>query len=372
MDFEYVIIGGGVVGLACAMELSKQSSSILLIERHSRIGEETSSRNSEVIHAGIYYPSNSLKAKLCVAGNSSIYKWCESNNIPFNKIGKFIVAVNPSEDEELNLIKEKAHINGAFEVEHFAIDKFKNEEPNIKASSVLWSPNTGIIDSHKLMESYKFVAESNGVNFAFNHKLITLNKLSDGYSLEIESGNEIFEIKSEKVINSAGLDSDKVAELLGIDLIQNKYNLHYVKGNYFRLKSNKRNLANHLIYPVPAKNITGLGVHITIDMNGEIKFGPNVEYLDSRIQDYNVNTNLNTKFYESITNYLSGIDFDDIYPDQSGIRPKLQGRGEDFRDFVIKEESELGFAGLVNLIGIESPGLTCSLEIAKTVCNFFI
>ncbi len=371
IDFEYVIIGAGVIGLACAMELSKSSSNILLIEKHSHFGEETSSRNSEVIHAGIYYPHNSLKAKLCVVGNKSLYKWCDEYKVPYNKIGKFIVAVNKEEQEELENIRFKAHQNGSTNVTNFPIREFNILEPNIKANSVLWSSDTGIINSHKLMESYKNVAEANGVSFAFNHNLINIIKVQKGYKLEISSGNDTFEITSEKVINSAGLYSDKIAEIAGIEIEKEKYKLHFAKGNYFKLKSGKKNLANHLIYPVPPKNISGLGIHITLDLEGEIKFGPDVEYLENKIQNYNVDSNLRDKFYDSISQYVIGINKEDIYPDQSGIRPKLQAKGEAFRDFIIKEESDKGLNGFVNLIGIESPGLTCSLEIAKMVANFF-
>ncbi len=372
MDFEYIIVGGGVIGLACAMQLSKSSSSVLLIERHSNFGAETSSRNSEVIHAGIYYPEGTLKAKLCVAGNKSIYEWCIKSNVPVKKIGKFIIAVNKEEDNELFRIRENAHKNGASNVDFYDIQRFKIEEPNIKASSVLWSPDTGIVDSHKLMESYKNCAEENDASIAFNHTLKSISKVFEGYKLEIESGGETFEVTSEKVINSAGLNSDIIAGMVGINITENNYNLHYVKGNYFRLKSSKRNLTRHLIYPVPIKNFSGLGVHITIDMNGELKFGPDVEYLESKDQNYDVNTTLNVKFFDAINQYVIGIELEDIYADQSGIRPKLQGKGESFRDFIIKEESNLGFPGFVNLIGIESPGLTCSLEIAKMVESFFV
>lgn len=368
MDYEIVIIGGGVVGLAIAAKLSHSAKSVLLVERHASFGNETSSRNSEVIHAGIYYPPNSLKAELCSIGNRAIYERCQKYGIPHKQTGKYIVAVTKSELEELEKIKLNANAIGAKEVDFAKIEILRKEEPNVIAEGALWSPMTGIVDSHAMMESFLAEAKENGVDIAWRHNFEGVSKINGGYEVTFssEDGNE-FSIQTEKVVNSAGLRSDMVAQEFGIDIDAANYRLNYVKGNYFRIKSSKKHLVNHLIYPVPAKNMPGLGIHVTLDLNGEIRLGPDVEYMDGKEQDYSIDENLASKFYEAAATYLKGIELDDVYPDYSGIRPKLQKKGEAVRDFVIAEESQKGLPGLVNLIGIESPGLTCSIPIADKV-----
>ncbi len=371
MDYEVLIVGGGVIGLACAKKISGMGKSVLLIERHPSFGWETSSRNSEVIHAGIYYPKDSLKAKLCVPGNHDLYKWCEKSNVPFSRCGKFIVAVDNTEDEELESILARALNNGVSNIFRIGKVTINENEPYIKAESALWSQNTGVIDSHKLMESLENLAMEHGCDFAWKHTLNNIEKIPGGYQAEIlDPENETVTINVEKIVNAAGLDSDIVARMAGIDIDEAGYRLNYCRGHYFRVKSSKKHLAKRLIYPVPNKNIQGLGIHVTLDMNGELKLGPDTQYLDNRIQDYSVSETLGEKFYRAASRYLSGLELDDIYPDQSGIRPKLQVEGGPFRDFVINEESSRGFPGFVNLIGIESPGLTCCLQIADMVNDF--
>lgn len=368
MDFDIVIIGGGVIGLSIAAEICDSNKNVLLIERHPSFGNETSSRNSEVIHAGIYYPTGSLKAKLCVAGNKSIYEWCEKNKVPHRRIGKYIIAVNSEESEELENIYQRAKNNDVENIRPASISELNREEPNVKAYSALFSADTGIIDSHSLMQSLEFKAIENDCNFAWKHTVKGIKKVDNGYELEISAPDgEAIIIYANIIINAAGLDSDLIAEMPGINIDEHKYRLHYCRGHYFRIKSVKKNLVNHLIYPVPQKNVSGLGIHVTVELNGELKLGPDTEYLDERVQDYSVRGELQDKFYRAASSYLSGLDYNDIYPDQSGIRPKLQAKGEPFRDFIISEESNKGLPGFINLIGIESPGLTCCLEIAKMV-----
>ncbi len=368
MDFDIVIIGGGVIGLSIAAEISNGNYNILLIERHTSFGNETSSRNSEVIHAGIYYPTNSLKAKLCVQGNKSIYDWCEKFNVPHKRIGKYIIAVNKEEAEELENIYQRAKNNGVENIRHASVSELKKEEPNVKVYSALFSPDTGIIDSHSLMQSFELKALEKDCNFAWKHTVVGINRNAKGYDIKILAPDgEMLTITTNVLINAAGLDSDLIAEMAGIDIDGHRYRLHYCRGHYFRIKSIKKNLVNHLIYPVPQKNVSGLGIHVTVELNGELKLGPDTQYLDERIQDYSVPEELQDKFFRAASSYLSGLDYNDIYPDQSGIRPKLQGKGDSFRDFVISEESDKDLPGLINLIGIESPGLTCCLEIAKMV-----
>lgn len=370
MDYDVIVIGAGVVGMAIAETLSKVGMSAAVIERNRSFGMETSSRNSEVIHAGIYYPKDSLKARLCVPGNRSIYEWCDKYNVPHNRIGKYIVAVNEDELEELENIYKRGKDNGVEGLEHTTLERLRAEEPNVIGKGALWSRDTGIVDTHKLTESIAQSASENKCDFAYKHNVISIEQVAGGYSLSINSSDgDEFKITAARIVNSAGLDSDKVAAMAGIDT--NNTNLHYCKGHYFRVSASKGKLVKHLIYPVPPKHGAGLGIHVTLDLAGGLKLGPDTIYMDERIQDYSVPEALRQKFYDSVSKYIIGIEPDDIYPDQSGIRPKLQGKGEGFRDFIIREESEAGFKNFVNLIGIESPGLTSCFEIAQMVKDLF-
>jgi len=367
MDYEAIVIGAGVVGLAVATRLS-ESMSVLLIERHPSFGRETSSRNSEVIHAGIYYTKDSLKAKLCVEGNKMLYEWCENHDVPHKRIGKYIVAVNDEDCDGLNNIMRKAQLNNVEIIEFADMDRLKSEEPYVIAKAALWSPNTGIIDTHSLMASFEKVSIDNGVDFAYNHSVYRIEKIDDGYEVFVNGPeNEEFRVKANKVINSAGLDSDIIAMRAGIDIDKEKYRLYYSRGHYFRIIPGKNYLVSHLIYPVPPKNLSNLGIHITVELDGSLKLGPDVEWLNNRRQEYNVSELLHNKFFQSVSWYLKDLEYDDIFPDQSGIRPKLHKEGGEWRDFIIKEESDKGLPDFVNLIGIESPGLTCCLSIAKYV-----
>jgi len=370
MDYDVIIIGAGVVGLACSVRIAQTQLRTLVIERHPSFGYETSSRNSEVVHAGIYYPNNSLKAKLCVAGNKSIYKWAEMHDVAFKRMGKYIIATDSYEDEQLEKILENAKTNGVENIYRKSLEEIKRDEPNLKAIGAIWSGTSGIIDSHALMKSFQTEASRNGCDFAYNHEVVAIEFKSNCYELTIKlPDSSYFTVTSKWIVNSAGLDADRIAEMAGIDIEKAKYRLHYCKGHYFRVASSKIDLVRHLIYPAPPKDMTSLGIHITLDLNGEMKLGPDTEYLDSRVQDYSVPQNLNEKFYRAVTRYLIGLNIEDISPDQAGIRPKLQAEGEAVRDFVICEESGKNLPFLINLIGIESPGLTSCLEIADLVAN---
>lgn len=367
MDYDIVIIGAGVVGLAIAESLSQRFSRVLVLERHESFGQETSSRNSEVIHSGIYYPKDSLKAKLCVAGNKSIYLYCEQNRIPHRKTGKYIIAVDEDELPKLDELYKRALDNDVAGIRYTGIDELKLEEPNIRAMSAIYSPETGIIDSHSFMKSLEQKALGNGCDIAYKHDVFGIEKVSSGYNVSVTGPDgERFAVSSHIVINSAGLDSDRIAEMAGIDIITANYQLNYCRGHYFRLNSSPEYKVNHLIYPVPPTS-TGLGIHITLDLAGGQKLGPDTQFLDERKQEYVIHDELINKFFNSVKRYLPALSIDSISADQSGIRPKLQTKGGEFRDFIIKEESDKGLPGFINLIGIESPGLTCSLEIAKYV-----
>ena len=367
-DYEIVIIGGGVIGLACAMRLSKKHS-VLLIERHNKFGQETSSRNSQVIHAGMYYPSNSLKAELCVKGNPSIYEWAKQYSVPFQRIGKYIIATDSQQEEELDKIFEQGKENGVDSLVRLSAKEVLKDEPNIQLKSAIFSPNTGIIDSHQLQHSFLVKAQEDGCDFLWKHTLTGAEKDSGCYRLSLtDNSSAIHSLSCNYVINSAGLDSDLVSGMVGL----NQYKLHYVKGNYFRVAPKKAGLVKKLVYPAPMKHLSGLGVHVTKELDGSMRLGPDVEYLEVREQNYSVDASLQEKFYRSVAGYISGLDIADIYPDTAGIRPKLQAKGEPFKDFIIQEETISGYPNWINLIGIESPGLTSSIEIAKMVEKLII
>lgn len=364
-EVDIVIIGAGVVGLAIASELAQSKSNIVVLERNNTFGQETSSRNSEVIHGGMHYPLGTLKAKLCIEGRRLLYEICKINNIPHKKIGKLIVATEKEEISCLETLLLQGRENGVEGLRVISQYDLERLEPNVSGLSALYSEETGIIDSHRLMQYFVSTAKNKGAMIVYNCEVKGIDRLSAGYKILINNDKEVLTLKSETVINCAGLDSDKVAEMVGIDIKKSKYGLHYCKGQYFRVKSNKSALIERLIYPVPQPLNGCLGVHATLDLGGGLRLGPDDLYLNDRIKDYSVNPAGKMGFYNAVNKFLPFIEEDDLYEDISGIRPKLQEEGGLFRDFVIQEESDKGFSGFFNLIGIESPGLTASPAIAR-------
>jgi len=371
MKVEVCIIGGGIVGLACAAESALHGFSTLLVERHASFGQETSSRNSEVIHSGIYYPTNSLKARLCVRGNQSLYGECERAGVWMKRCGKLIVAVTPEEEAPLQTLYNRGIANGVEGLRILDARDASKLEPNVKCYAALYSPNTGIVDSHQLMKSYYLQARSNGADIALGVEYIGREKDNSIFHLKLKDTNgEIVNIDSRCVINSAGLQSDKVAETFGIDIDDAGYRLHHNRGHYYSVSSAKSWLISHLVYPLPHENLVSVGIHMTIDKAGRIKLGPDMEYLDFCMPEldwYKFDNSRREKFYTAVHRYFPVLDIEDLSPDQVGVRPKLKGSEETIKDFIIKEESDRGLPGLVNLIGIESPGLTCAREIAREV-----
>jgi L-2-hydroxyglutarate oxidase LhgO len=358
------IIGAGVVGLAIAERLSRHTKEIVLIEKHESFGWETSSRNSEIIHAGLYYPSDSLKARLCVEGNRMLYELCENAGIPFKKSGKLVIANTDKEMQKVDSLFEQGRKNGVPGLRLLAREEIAKMEPDIRAEKALFSPETGIIDTHQLMKYFERKAEENNVTIAYNCEVVGLGKDGDSYKLTIrDADGESFDMESEIVINAAGLGSERIASMGGIDTEEAGYRIHFCKGEYFSVSNRHSNKLTHLVYPAPT--LISLGIHAVLLLDGSLKLGPNAFYLDSL--DYNVDAAHQKEFFESAKTYLPFIEYEDLSPDMSGIRSKLQGDGDDFRDFVIREESDKGLDGLINLIGIESPGLTASPAIAGFV-----
>jgi len=365
---DITIVGAGVIGLAIAAELSKAYKDIFVIEKNTSFGQETSSRNSEVIHAGIYYPKDSLKAKTCVEGNRLIYELCQENNIPHRRVGKIIVAVAEEELVDLERLLYNGSSCGAEGLRIISKKELKVLEPKVDGVAGLFSPNTGIIDSHRLMEYFLQRAKENSAEVVYNTQVTAIEKMNDGYKVSVKDAQaEDFSFKTKILINSAGLNSDLLAGLVGIDIDSSSYRLKYSKGQYFRVANRKANFISRLIYPVPNLKSGGLGIHATLDLGGGLRLGPDDEYITRENPDYSVDVQRKEIFYQSIKSFLSFIELDDLSPDIAGIRPKLQGEDEDFRDFVISDESEKGLPGFINLIGIESPGLTSSPAIARYV-----
>lgn len=370
MDYDFLVIGAGVVGLAQAEILSRNGRRVLVVEKENRIGTGVSSRNSEVIHAGIYYPPGSLKSRLCIRGKELLYDWCRKHNVPHKNTGKYIIAINENEMEKLEGVKRNAAEAGMWDLHTVSKEQIAREEPYVFSSGGLFSPTTGIISAHGLMDSLKCASEEKGADFLFNARVVSFSKnSSSGYIAEIkDSSGEVTQIAIGGVINSAGLYSDQVAELLGVK--DPEYRLKMVKGNYFRLKG-KKEVFRHLIYPVPMPKLHGLGVHVTLDLNGGVRFGPDVEKEPMKEEKYFVDEGRQGEFFNAIKSYFPSVQFDDLYPDMAGIRPRLAA-DKDFNDFIIHEESAHGLPQVINLVGIESPGLTASMAIAEYVYNRFI
>ena len=364
---DITIIGSGVVGLAIAAQIAREDREVYVLEKNETFGLETSSRQSGVIHSGIYYPENSLKAKTCIAGNRILYELCERYGIGHRRLGKLIVATSDEEAGELQTLLERGMRNGTEGLRMLAKREIKELEPNIEGVAAILSPSTGIIDSHGLMKYFVAKAKDRGAQIAYQTKVVGIEKVAEGYKVAVEDNAGEFSFISKILINCAGLHCDKVAELAGIDIAKAGYKLHYCKGEYFSIKSSRSGLVKRLIYPVPPSKITGVGIHITFDLEGRMRLGPSIQYVDSI--DYAVDNQHKRLFYDSVIRFLPWIKYDDLEPEMAGIRPKLQEAGGDFKDFVIREESAEGLPGLVNLIGIESPGLTASPAIAGYVCG---
>jgi L-2-hydroxyglutarate oxidase LhgO len=364
-EVDVIIIGAGVVGLAIAAELSRTNKTVFVFEKNRTFGLETSSHNSEVIHAGMYYPENSLKAKLCINGNSLLYELCDKFNINYKKLGKLIVAADDAETKEVERLYYQGLKNGVSGLRMLAREHIQRLEPNVKAVAALLSPSTGVVDSYNLLRCFYGRAKENAVEFVFNTAVIGIDKNTGSFNVSIKDSEGISSVTAGVVINAAGLFSDKIAQLAGIDLAKAGYQLHYCKGQYFSLNPKIGHLVHRLVYPVPEQ--AGVGVHVTLSIDGSMRLGPDTKYVDKI--DYTVDESSREEFYRAVRRYLPSVELDDLAPDFAGVRPKLQGQGEGFRDYIIRDETEKGLPGLINLIGIESPGLTASPAIAKYVAG---
>ena len=359
-DIDAIVIGAGVVGLAVARALALSGRSVIVVDQAEGIGTETSSRNSEVIHAGLYYPAGSLKARLCVAGRKALYPFLESHGVPFKRCGKLVVATNDSELKAIEGVMQKGLVNGCDDLSMISGEEAMRMEPALFCVGALLSPSTGIMDSHAYMLALQGDAEAHGAMFAFHTPFLKADL--SGNSIHVTCGGaEPLSLTTHCLINCSGLHASRAAGLMaGLDATHIPPTL-YAKGNYFVLSG--RAPFSHLIYPAPHAH--GLGVHLTLDLGGQARFGPDVEWIDSL--DYEVDPRRLEGFDEAIRRYWPALPDNALSAGYAGIRPKIFGPDDPAPDFRIDGPEVHGHAGLVNLFGIESPGLTSSLAIADLV-----
>ncbi|MGP1678245.1 MAG: NAD(P)/FAD-dependent oxidoreductase [Burkholderiales bacterium] len=359
---DCVVIGAGVVGLACARALALAGREVVILETAGAIGTETSSRNSEVIHAGIYYAPGSVKAALCLEGKALLYRYCEERGVAHRRCGKLIVATAAEQIATLHKIQAQATANGVHDLRLLTADEAKAMEPALHCVAALHSPSTGIIDSHGLMLAYQGEAEDHGAMHALQSPVTGGEIETNGIVLDV-GGTEPMRIFARTVVNSAGLMAQQIAAALRGFPPHKVPPCYYAKGNYYSLAA--RSPFTHLIYPVPES--AGLGVHLTLDLAGQARFGPDVEWIAEI--DYDVDVRRADGFYRAIRDYWPGLKDGQLAPAYAGVRPKLGGPDQPASDFLIQGPDEHGVAGLINLFGIESPGLTASLALAEHVAR---
>ncbi|MFZ4512948.1 MAG: NAD(P)/FAD-dependent oxidoreductase [Geothrix sp.] len=359
---DCVVIGAGVVGLALARTLALRGCEVVVLEAEDRIGTGISSRNSEVIHAGIYYPTGSLKARLCVAGNRSLYAFCAARGVAHRRCGKLIVATTAAETDALAGIQAQALANGVTDLQWLEAAEAQVLEPRLHCAAALLSPSTGIIDSHGLMRALRQDAEDHGAAVVLKSPVLGGRATAAGLEVSV-GGADPMTLVANRVFNAAGLGAQAVAR--GFEGIAPSCvpPLHLAKGNYYGLSGSAP--FSRLVYPVPSHG--GLGVHLTLDLGGQARFGPDVEWLER--ENYDVDPRRADGFYAAIRTYWPDLAEGALQPAYAGIRPKLHGPGEPAPDFLIQREAAHGVPGLVNLFGIESPGLTACLTLAEEVAG---
>ena len=382
---ECLVIGSGVIGLSIARSLARRGREVLLVDKADHVGAETSSRNSEVIHSGIYYPHTSLKARFCVEGKQMLYDYCQERNIPFRRCGKLVVATSDEQMQTLHQLYTQAQQNGVTDVQLLSRDHVLAMEPLVKSSGALYSPSTGVLDSQSLMLSLLADAESEGTTLALRSEVKDGRLEPDGtISMHVDG----IWVTSTHVVNAGGLRADRIARMMHKGAPNPPRDQHsewqpprqyFCKGSYFQLQNVKEQPFQHLIYPIPDKR-GGLGIHATIDVAGHVKFGPDVEWLDLETDpdriDYTPDSARAEAFRASIKAYYPSLPNDALHVDYAGVRPKLSHPQLDsstesllFHDFRIATAKDHGVPGLVHLLGIESPGLTSSMALAEYVCD---
>ena len=388
MDVDIIVIGAGVVGLAIAAEAASLGE-LMILEREGASGRGISSRNSEVVHGGIYYEPGSLKARLCTEGRRRIEAWAAQGHFAYRQVGKYIVATSPDELPALAALLERGRANGVEGLREALLEELHAAEPAVRALAALWSPATGILDSHGFMRFLLERAQAQGAQLVTHARVTNLRPVSGGWELEVEelSGDPGREdpdgplpyrevcrgvktlVSARAVVNAAGLQADQIAALSGVAVEREGLRQHWSRGEYFAPRPGSCPPLRHLVYPVPAADGEGhLGIHVTVDLAGSIRFGPSVAWPDPptlRREDYRQGDELREEFARGLARFLPGLDAADLYPVGVGLRPRLRPA----RDFVIRAESGLGQGGLVTLLGVESPGLTSAPAIASHVAG---
>lgn len=373
-DIDCTIIGGGIVGCAIAAELSSRGLSTVLLEMEDGLGRGTTSRNSEVAHGGMYYPHGSLKARFCVEGRHLLKAFCEQAGVGYRECGKLIVAATPDEVPELERLLALGTANGVEDLRLVDGDSLRRLEPHVKACAALHSPRTGIVDAEGAARAWARLASDHGGQVLTAAKVTGLRPEAGVWTVAVSAvgtgRREGWSHTSRLVVNAAGLWADRVAALAGVDVAARGWNLHLVKGNYFSIASAHHGRISGLVYPVPPRHATSLGVHLCLDLGGQMKLGPDVEHLATDPRDagfdWRVDPARRDAFCDGARRFLPWLEADDLTPGLSGLRPKLVPTG--FADFVVcREEGDL--AGLINLVGIESPGLTSAAALAREVAR---
>ena len=358
---DAVVVGAGVVGLAIGRSLAAAGLETLVIERHCRIGEETSSRNSGVIHSGIYYPADSLKARLCVRGREQLYRYCQERGIEHRRFGKLIVAQH-DQLYALRALQTNGLVNGVTDLEWIEAGRVRELEPAVICAAALHSPSTGIIDVHEFMTTLLGDLEAHGGTLVLDTEARRVRAVRDGLELSVRTGNDEYVIVARNLVNSAGLGAVALARRIENSPMADVPAAHLAKGNYFSCSARP---FHHLVYPMP--NDAGLGIHATLDLDGSVRFGPDVEWVQTI--DYSVDPSRVRHFHESIREYWPDVANVDLQPAYAGIRPKIVGPGQKAVDFVVAGPAQHGVPGLVNLLGIESPGLTAALALGEHVLS---
>jgi L-2-hydroxyglutarate oxidase LhgO len=359
---DCVVIGAGVIGLAIARELAVAGREVIVLEAAEGIGTHTSSRNSEVIHAGLYYPKGSLKARYCVAGKHKLYAYCAERGIPHERVGKIVVASDESEITAVKSYVAKAEANGVADLEWLSVEQLRKLEPEVRCVAGFLSPSTGIIDSHALMLAYQGDAENHGASVVF-FSPVESGAVRDGEIVLNVGGAEPMTLAATTVVNSGGLFAQNIARSIEGVPAASIPPQYFAKAHYYTLSG--RAPFHRLVYPVATHAF--LGVHVTLDLGGQARFGPDVVWVDG--VDYTFDHSREPLFYEAIRHYYPGLKEGALQPGYTGIRPKISGPTEPAADFMIQGPQEHGIAGLVNLYGIESPGLTASMAIAEHVAR---
>lgn len=362
MDFDLVVIGAGAIGLAIAARLGRPGRSVLVLERAGKPGSGVTSRNSQIVHAGIYYPPETLKSRLCLRGAELLYEFAVAHQVACLRTGKLIVATDPSEQGRLEAIWRAATAAGCRDLRLITQAEVAHLESNVACHSAMHSPNTGIIDVAEYVRALVHQCRSADVVAFYGAEVDSVAPIEGGYAVGIGSTS----VQCRCVVNAAGLQADRIANVMGIDLDRAGYRHRYVKGSYFAVRGRAETRVDRPVYPLPEPDHAGLGVHLTVDTSGQMRLGPDVEPLPEQTEDYRVSAERLGAFVAAAQRFLPALRSEDLSPDMAGIRPKL-ARPSGYPDFLIVEESKRGLPGVVNLLGIESPGLTASLAIAEHV-----